>query len=506
MSDKVILMIMDGWGIGKNSDESAIYKAHTPFYDYAIKKFPSCKLSASGLDVGLPEGQMGNSEVGHMNIGAGRVVDQDLVKLNKALANNGISLIKEFVKAVKLAEQSQKTFHIMGLFSSGGVHSHSDHLFLILNYLKKVTKINVALHLFSDGRDCNPNSFLDDISDILSLIKHTNISLASVSGRYYSMDRDNRWERIKLSYDAMVKGEGIYSTDIKKSIKDLYKNKITDEFIKPIVCVSKTNNPISTIKNNDILFCYNFRSDRMRQLSKVLTQEDNLKFGMKKLKLNYLTLTEYDQSFSNISVLFKKENIKNSLGEVLSINSKKQLRIAETEKYPHVTFFFSGGREKEYNLENRILCPSPNVATYDFKPEMSAQDISDKFIHEIKVKSFDFACLNFANPDMVGHTGVFNAAVKACEIVDKEVSRVVEVALKNNYLVLLTADHGNAEKMINEDGSPHTYHTTNLVPFIFISNNKNINLKDGKLGDIAPTILKMMGIKKPLEMTGNELY
>ena len=504
MSEKVILLIMDGWGIGDKSNKSAIHKAKTPFYDNSLNQYPHSKLSASGEDVGLPSGQMGNSEVGHMNIGAGRIVDQDLIRLNKSLSNDGIKNNKDFLYAVDYAIKHESTFHLTGLFSDGGVHSHSNHLFLILDYLKKTSLSKISLHLFTDGRDCSPKESYNQIAKLISYIDGTNISIASVCGRYYSMDRDNRWERIKLAYDAMVNGVGINSNDILSSIKESYNEGTTDEFIKPIVYTNGKDDPTLKIKNDDVVFCFNYRSDRMRQISKVLTQEDNDNFDMKKLNIKYLTLTQYDQSFKNVLVLYSKENIKNTLGEVLSNNSKKQLRIAETEKYPHVTFFFSGGREKEFDLEKRILCPSPNVATYDLKPEMSAYDVSKKFISEINERSFDFACLNFANPDMVGHTGDFAAAVKACEVVDKEVSRIIEAARKNGYTILLTADHGNAELMRNKDGSPHTYHTTNLVPFIIFSEN-NYSPKDGKLGDIAPTVLKIMGIDIPNEMSGKML-
>ena len=504
MSEKVILLIMDGWGIGDKSNKSAIHKAKTPFYDNSLNQYPHSKLSASGEDVGLPSGQMGNSEVGHMNIGAGRIVDQDLIRLNKSLSNDGIKNNKDFLYAVDYAIKHESTFHLIGLFSDGGVHSHSNHLFLILDYLKKTSLSKISLHLFTDGRDCSPKESYNQIAKLISYIDGTNISIASVCGRYYSMDRDNRWERIKLAYDAMVNGVGINSNDILSSIKESYNEGTTDEFIKPIVYTNGKDDPTLKIKNDDVVFCFNYRSDRMRQISKVLTQEDNDNFDMKKLNIKYLTLTQYDQSFKNVLVLYSKENIKNTLGEVLSNNSKKQLRIAETEKYPHVTFFFSGGREKEFDLEKRILCPSPNVATYDLKPEMSAYDVSKKFISEINERSFDFACLNFANPDMVGHTGDFAAAVKACEVVDKEVSRIIEAARKNGYTILLTADHGNAELMRNKDGSPHTYHTTNLVPFIIFSEN-NYSPKDGKLGDIAPTVLKIMGIDIPNEMSGKIL-
>ena len=504
MSEKVILLIMDGWGIGASTDNSAVYKAKTPFYDNSLIQYPNSKLSASGEDVGLPSGQMGNSEVGHMNIGAGRIVDQDLIRLNKSLSNDGIKNKEDFISAVEYATKNNSTFHLTGLFSDGGVHSHSDHLYFILDYLKKTSLSKISLHLFTDGRDCKPKDSYSQIAKLISYIEGTNISIASVSGRYYSMDRDNRWEGIKLAYDAIVNGVGVVSRDILSSIQTSYSDGITDEFIKPIVCIKDNNQPVSKIENDDVVFCFNYRSDRMRQMSRVLTQEDNVDFDMKKIKLKYLTLTQYDESFKNISVLYSKEYIKNTLGEVLSNNSKKQLRIAETEKYPHVTFFFSGGREKEFELEKRILCSSPKVATYDLKPEMSAIDVSEKFISEVNARSFDFACLNFANPDMVGHTGDFDAAVKACEVVDKEVSKIVEAANKNGYTILLTADHGNAELMRNEDGSPHTYHTTNLVPFIVFSKN-NYSPKNGKLGDIAPTVLKIMGIDIPSDMSGNIL-
>ena len=505
MSEKVILLIMDGWGIGDKSNKSAIHKAKTPFYDNSLNQYPHSKLSASGEDVGLPSGQMGNSEVGHMNIGAGRIVDQDLIRLNKSLSNDGIKNNKDFLYAVDYAIKHESTFHLTGLFSDGGVHSHSNHLFLILDYLKKTSLSKISLHLFTDGRDCSPKDSYNQIAKLISYIDGTNISIASVCGRYYSMDRDNRWERIKLAYDVMVNGMGIESEDILSSIKKSYSEGITDEFIKPIVCIKDNGEPVSKINNDDVVLSFNYRSDRMRQISKVLTQENNDEFEMKKLNLKYLTLTQYDQSFKNIHVLFNKENIKNTLGEVLSNNSKKQFRIAETEKYPHITFFFSGGREKEFNLERRILCKSPNVATYDLQPEMSAKALSYHLIREIEKESFDFACLNFANPDMVGHTGDFDAAVKACEVVDIEVSKIVDSAKRMGYTILITADHGNAEIMINADGSPHTYHTTNLVPFILISENRNFKLQDGKLGDIAPTILDLMNIPPPLEMTGVSL-
>ena len=505
MNNKVILIIMDGWGLSGDVNASAILNANTPFFDNALKKYPNSKVSASGKDVGLPEGQMGNSEVGHMNIGAGRIVNQDLIRINDSLSNNGLKTNNHFMKAVNYSKKNNKNFHIMGLLSEGGVHSHSSHLYSILDFLKCQNLDNISLHLFTDGRDSNPNDGVVEISKLLNYIDDSNINLASICGRYYPMDRDSRWERIKLAYDAIVNGIGEESFDIIKSVKDSYANGVTDEFIKPIVCMKSDGNPVSLIEDGDVLFSFNYRSDRMRQLSRVLTQENNLKINIKKKDLHFITMTNYDESFVGINILYDKENLYNTLGEVLEKNNKSQLRIAETEKYPHVTFFFSGGREREFNKEFRILCDSPKVATYDLKPEMSASEVSYKFIEELNNKSFDFACLNFANPDMVGHTGNFNAAIKACEVVDTEVSKITECAINNGYDIIITSDHGNSEKMINDDGSSHTYHTKNLVPFILISDKKNIKLRNGKLGDIAPTILNLMGIEIPNEMTGKSL-
>ncbi len=505
MNNKVILIIMDGWGLSGDVNASAILNANTPFFDNALKKYPNSKVSASGKDVGLPEGQMGNSEVGHMNIGAGRIVNQDLIRINDSLSNNGLKTNNHFMKAVNYSKKNNKNFHIMGLLSEGGVHSHSSHLYSILDFLKCQNLDKISLHLFTDGRDSNPNDGVVEISKLLNYIDDSNINLASICGRYYPMDRDSRWERIKLAYDAIVNGIGEESFDILKSVKDSYANGVTDEFIKPIVCMKSDGNPVSLIEDGDVLFSFNYRSDRMRQLSRVLTQENNLKINIKKKDLHFITMTNYDESFVGINVLYDKENLNNTLGEVLEKNNKSQLRIAETEKYPHVTFFFSGGREREFNKEFRILCDSPKVATYDLKPEMSAYEVSYKFIEELNNKSFDFACLNFANPDMVGHTGNFNAAIKACEVVDTEVSKITDCAINNGYDIIITSDHGNSEKMINDDGSSHTYHTKNLVPFILISDKKNIKLRNGKLGDIAPTILDLMGIEIPNEMTGKSL-
>ena len=490
MNNKVILLIMDVWGIGDNKAFSAVHKASTPFYDKIITEYPKSLLKASGKNVGLPRGQMGNSEV---------------IRLSKNLSNKAVKNNVDFTNSVKEAITNNKDFHIIGLLSDGGVHSHSNHLYYILDFLKEQKLKNIFIHLFTDGRDTSPNKGINEVKKLEEYIEETNIQIATVSGRYYSMDRDSRWERIKLAYDAMVNGVGELSSNLIESIQTSYDNFITDEFISPVVHINNKGTPYGIIKDGDILFSFNYRSDRMRQISRVLTQEDFKNFQMRKKNISYLTMTNYDSTFDGIKVLFDKENIRNTLGEVLEKNNKIQLRIAETEKYPHVTFFFSGGREKEFDKEFRILCDSPKVATYDLKPEMSALEVSSKFIDEVNNNSFDFACLNFANPDMVGHTGNFNAAVKACEVVDKEVSKIADIAMKNGYTVLVTSDHGNAEMMVNIDGSPHTYHTTNLVPFVLLSNNKEIQLKDGKLGDIAPTVLDIMNIETPQQMTGKSL-
>ena len=505
MNKKVLLMILDGWGIARDSKVSAIDQAKTPFIDSLYVKYSNTTLSASGLDVGLPDGQMGNSEVGHMNIGSGRIVFQDLVRLNNAIKNDGFSNNKEFIKAIKYLSKTKKSLHLIGLLSKGGVHSHSDHLFEIIRKIKKLDIDNVFIHAFMDGRDSSPNEGIKSIENLILSIKESKIKLASIMGRYYSMDRDMRWERIKLAYDALVRGKGITTTDVIKSIKNSYKKNIFDEFILPTVCVDSNNQPFGTINDEDVVFCFNFRSDRMRQITSVLSQKDFPKYDMTKKKLYFLTMTKYDSKFENIKILFIRENIKNTIGEILSKNNKKQLRIAETEKYPHVTFFFSGGREEKFLNEERILCPSPKISTYDLKPEMSAYDLKDELIREIKEQSYDFICLNLANPDMVGHTGNFNATVSACETVDDCSRMIIEESLSMDYTIIVIADHGNADIMTNKDGSPHTYHTTNLVPFILIDKNLKPKLKKGKLGDISPTILDLMGIKVPKEMSGESL-
>lgn len=507
MNKKVVLIIMDGWGLGKNPAVSAIEKANTPFIDSLYKKYPHSRLEASGLAVGLPEGQMGNSEVGHMNLGAGRVVYQDLVKINLAVQNNTLKNESAIVEAFNYAKQHNKKVHFIGLVSDGGVHSHIDHLKGLCSIAKEYDLPQVYVHAFTDGRDTDPKSGLGFIQDLEKHLSCTTGKIASVVGRYYAMDRDNRWERIKLAYDLLVKGEGKKFTSAAEAIKQSYVDDPRgDEFILPAVITNPDGTPVALIEEGDVVICFNFRTDRGREITIALTQKDFPEYGMKKLNLHYVTMTNYDDTFERIQVIYDKDNLVNTLGEVLERAGKKQIRIAETEKYPHVTFFFSGGREEPFAGEKRILCPSPKVATYDLQPEMSAYEIKDKIIPEIKSKEPDFICLNFANPDMVGHTGVFDAAVKAVETVDTCTKEVVTACIESGYTALIIADHGNADIMINEDGTPNTAHTTNPVPCILVDDDKDIQLRDGKLGDIAPTILKLMGIPKPAEMTGNELF
>ena len=503
MSKKVLLMILDGWGNSPDPAVSAIDNAKTDYIDNLHKNYPYATLRTDGLHVGLPEGQMGNSEVGHMNLGAGRIVFQDLAKINMSIKRNDFKNEKVLVDTFKFAQKNNKKIHFLGLISDGGVHSHTDHLKALIDV---ATNYNVEsyIHGFTDGRDVDPKSGAKYISDLENYIKDSPTKIASITGRYYAMDRDNRWERIKLAYDALVHGKGDITSDIISTIKNNYKNGCTDEFIKPLINVDSNDNPLATINSDDIVLFFNFRTDRGRELTKVLSQEDNIEFNMKKMNLHFVTMTNYDDSFSNIKVIFNKSNINDTLGEILERNNKKQLRITETEKYPHVTFFFSGGREDEFIGESRILKNSPKVATYDLKPEMSAFEITDSLLEELDLGSQDFICLNYANGDMVGHTGSMKAAIKACEAVDKCVERVVESALKNNYTTILIADHGNCETMINPDGSPNTAHTTNPVPVILID-KKIKKIKNGILGDIAPTILKLMGIDKPTAMTQESL-
>ncbi len=495
---------MDGWGLAKNPEVSAIDKAETPFVDSLYTKYPHSTLDASGMSVGLPDGQMGNSEVGHMNIGAGKVVYQDLVKINNAVKENTLAEQKALQEAFNHAKENNKAFHLIGLVSDGGVHSHIDHLKGLCSAAHSFGLNDVFIHAFTDGRDTDPKAGVNYLKSLEEHLNNTTGRIASVTGRYYAMDRDKRWARVKLAYDALVHGEGLKTDNIFEAIEKSYQEGVTDEFIKPIINVDH-GEPIAKIKDGDVVMCFNFRTDRGRQITQALTQQDFETFDMKKLSLYYLTMTNYDDTFKDIKVVYGKNDLNNTLGEVLSRNGKKQIRIAETEKYPHVTFFFSGGKEVEFEGEKRILCPSPKVATYDLQPEMSAYDIRDSIIPELKSKESDFICLNFANADMVGHTGVFEAAVKACETVDKCVKDVIETALENDYTSIIIADHGNSDIMINPDGSPHTAHTTNLVPCIIVDNSFNGKVKNGKLGDIAPTICKIMGIDTSEEMTGDVL-
>jgi 2,3-bisphosphoglycerate-independent phosphoglycerate mutase len=504
MNKKVVLMILDGWGIAKNKSVSAIDKARTPFVNSLYGKYANSTLEASGLAVGLPDGQMGNSEVGHMNIGAGRVVYQDLVRVNKAIADKELDSNPVLIEAFDYAKKNNKNVHYIGLVSDGGVHSHIDHLKGLITIAHNKGVKNLFVHAFTDGRDTDPKGGLTYMKDLTDHLRKTSGKLASIIGRYYAMDRDKRWERVKLAYDLLVGGIGERSTDALASIQKSYDNNVTDEFIKPIV-MTEGSQPVATIAEGDVVLCFNFRTDRGRQITQALTQQDFPEAGMKALSLHYVTLTNYDDSFRNVQVIFDKDNLEKTLGEVLADAGKKQIRIAETEKYPHVTFFFSGGREEAFKGESRILCPSPKVATYDLAPEMSAREIRDKIVVELDKKEVDFVCLNFANPDMVGHTGVFEAAVIACETVDSCAQTVTETALKNGYSVIIIADHGNADMMINDDGTPNTAHTTNLVPCILVDKDYKPELKKGKLGDLAPTILTLMGVAIPPQMTGNVL-
>lgn len=503
MNKKVILMILDGWGNSPDPKVSAIDNADTNFIDSLYKKYPFSNLRTDGLHVGLPEGQMGNSEVGHMNLGAGRIVYQDLAKINISIEQNKFKKEKVIAETFEFAKKYNKKIHFLGLISDGGVHSHINHLKALIDIAKDYN-IESYIHGFTDGRDVDPKSGSRYILDLNEYIKNSPVQIASVTGRYFAMDRDNRWERVKLAYDALVNAKGEKSSNLISSIENNYTNGCTDEFIKPIIKVDSNNQPLSRVKNDDVVIFFNFRTDRGRELTKVLSQKDNLEFDMKKLNLHFVTMTNYDNTFSNIKVIFNKSNLNNTLGEILEKSNKNQLRISETEKYPHVTFFFSGGRENIFRGESRILKNSPKVATYDLKPEMSAYEITDSLVKEINLETHDFICLNFANGDMVGHTGSMKAAIKACEAVDKCVETVINSANKNNYTTIIIADHGNCETMINPDGTPNTAHTTNPVPVILIDKDLK-NIKSGILGDIAPTILKLMGIKKPKEMTQESL-
>lgn len=497
-------MILDGWGKSPDPKISAIDNANTPFVDSLYKEYPNANLLTDGMNVGLPEGQMGNSEVGHMNLGAGRIIYQDLAKINLAVQENTLKDEKVLKDAFAYAKKNGKAVHFLGLLSDGGVHSHITHLKGLIKAGNDYGLKNMFVHAFTDGRDVDPKSGKGFLVDLNVFASDTNARLATVTGRYYAMDRDKRWERVKMAYDAMVNAEGEKTTDIAETMQKSYDEGITDEFIKPIVMTDTEGDPIAKIQEDDVVIFFNFRTDRGRQLTEVLTQVNMHEMNMHKLKLYYVTLTNYDDAFKGIHVVYNKENIRETLGEVLEKAGKKQIRIAETEKYPHVTFFFNGGREEPFKGEQRLLCPSPKVATYDLKPEMSAFDIRDAIIPELQKGEVDFVCLNFANPDMVGHTGNMQAAIKACETVDDCAKSVITAAKENGYSTIVIADHGNCETMINPNGSPNTAHTTNPVPLILVDDDIN-EIKDGVLGDIAPTILKMMGIEQPKVMTRKAL-
>ena len=504
MNKKVILMILDGWGKSPDPKVSAIDNANVPFINSLYTKYPNAQLRTDGLNVGLPEGQMGNSEVGHMNLGAGRIVYQDLAKINLAVANKTLAKEQVLIDAFNYAKANNKKVHLLGLVSDGGVHSHTSHLRGLIDASQAYELDNVFIHAFTDGRDVDPKSGKKYLHDLQEYIAATPVKIASVIGRYYAMDRDKRWERVKLAYDLLVHGKGTATTDVVASIASSYANAVTDEFIQPLVAVDANRSPLAIIEEDDVVIFFNFRTDRGRELTEALSQQDFHEQNMHKLNLYYVTLTNYDETYQNVKVVYNKDNITETLGEVLEKANKKQIRIAETEKYPHVTFFFSGGRETPFEGESRILRNSPKVATYDLKPEMSAYELKDALVPELNKGEVDFVCLNFANGDMVGHTGIMEAAIKACEAVDICVKEVVEAALANDYTTIIIADHGNCETMINPDGSPNTAHTTNPVPIILVDKDlKNIN--NGVLGDIAPTILELMGVAQPEAMTCKSL-
>ncbi len=497
-------MILDGWGKSPDPKVSAIDNANIPFINSLYKKYPSAQLRTDGLHVGLPEGQMGNSEVGHMNLGAGRIVYQDLAKINLAVQNNTLKNEQVLIDAFQYAATKNVNVHLLGLLSDGGVHSHTSHLRSLIDATETYNLKKVFVHAFTDGRDVDPKSGQKYLEDLEKYIQKTSVNIASVIGRYYAMDRDKRWERVKLAYDLLVNGIGQKTTNLSESIQESYNNAITDEFINPLLAVDSNNNPLATIQENDVVIFFNFRTDRGRELTEALSQKDFHEQNMHKINLYYVTLTNYDETYQNVKVVYNKDNITQTLGEVLEKAGKKQIRIAETEKYPHVTFFFSGGRELPFEGESRILKNSPKVATYDLQPEMSAYELTDALVPELEKREVDFVCLNFANGDMVGHTGIMEAAIKACEAVDKCVEKVITISLANNYTTIVIADHGNCETMINPDGSPNTAHTTNPVPIILVDPELK-TIHDGVLGDIAPTILELMQIEKPAVMTGKSL-
>ncbi len=504
MGKKVLLMILDGWGNGDHSNGDVVYSAKPEFIQNLQKEWPTAQLMTCGEHVGLPDGQMGNSEVGHLNIGAGRVIYQDLVKINKAIEDNTISKNNTLVDAFKYAKENNKQVHFLGLLSDGGVHSVTSHLYKLCEMTAEYGLDKVFVHALMDGRDTDPKSGLGFMQSLVDKISGTNVRLASICGRYYTMDRDKRWERVKEGYDLLVHGVGNKATDPIAAIEESYAQGVTDEFIKPVVMVDDNAQPIATIAEGDVVVCYNFRTDRLREITTVLTQKDMPEFGMSTMPLYYLTMTRYDDSFKGIKIVFDKDNLRNTLGEIIARNNMRQIRIAETEKYAHVTFFFNGGREEPFEGEERILISSPKVATYDLKPEMSAYEVTDAIVEKLKMAEADFVCLNFANGDMVGHTGIYDAIWKAVKAVDSCVKRVVTTARENGYDVFVTADHGNADYAQNPDGSPNTAHSLNPVPLIVVSDNVAA-VKDGALCDIAPSILSLMGIQQPEDMTGHSL-
>jgi len=501
---KFVLIIMDGWGHGDKSKSDTIYNANTPFVDSLYNNYANAELTTSGEEVGLPEGQMGNSEVGHLNIGAGRVVYQDLVKINLAVKDKSFFENEVLVNALNHAKDNGKSVHYVGLVSEGRVHSSQAHLHALCDMAKQYGVDDVNIHAFTDGRDCDPKSGLECISNLQNHLKGSNGKIATITGRYYAMDRDKRWERVAKGYNVMVKGEGTKFQDPVAAMQASYDAGITDEFVEPVLMVDENNETIGQIKEGDVIICFNYRTDRCREITQALSQQDFPEENMSKMNLHYVTMTKYDESFQNVQIAYKKDNLVNTMGEVLERAGKTQIRIAETEKYPHVTFFFSGGREKEFTGEKRLIASSPKVATYDLQPEMSAPEVTSKICAELSKGEVDFVCLNFANPDMVGHTGIYEAIKKACETVDASVQKVVETGQDNGYSFVIIADHGNADFSINEDGSPHTAHTTNPVP-IFLLDDDFTKVKNGKLGDLAPTILSMMEVDIPKEMTGNIL-
>lgn len=503
MNKKVMLMILDGWGIGKKDKADVIYNANTPNIDRLTANYPNAQLQASGKNVGLPDGQMGNSEVGHLNIGAGRVVYQDLVKINLAVEDDSITTNEEIVKAWDYAKKNNKVVHLIGLVSDGGVHSSDKHLYKLAQ-MANDAGVEAYIHAQTDGRDTDPKSGKGFMSNLQEAIKNTNVKVASIVGRYYGMDRDKRWERIKLAYDLYVHGTGELHTDPVQAIEASYAKDVTDEFIKPVAIAGDNGKPLTTIKEGDVVFCFNFRTDRLREITIALSQTDMPDHDMKKMPLYYLTMTRYDDSFKNVHIPFDKDNLHDTLGEIVAREGKKQIRIAETEKYAHVTFFFSGGRETEFENEKRIMVSSPKVATYDLQPEMSAYGVKDAIVAELNKGETDFVCLNFANGDMVGHTGIYEAITNAVETVDKCAGEVVDAAVKNGYEVIIIADHGNADNAVNNDGSPNTAHSLNAVPIIVVTDRYE-KVNNGILADVAPTILKMMGIAQPEIMTGKAL-